>query len=76
MFKSEPTLKHHQTNVHIVPQALRPRPRHHPNAQATHMGSPNLEDDDTQHLGTSQYVSADGFYTEGHPILDGEHHDP
>jgi hypothetical protein len=74
-FKSEPTLKRHQTNVHVVPQALCPRPRHNPNAQpaqATQMEPPILEENDTEHLGPSQYESADGFYVERHPILDGK----
>jgi hypothetical protein len=36
------------------------------------MEPPILEENDTEHLGLSQYESADGFYVERHPILDGK----
>jgi hypothetical protein len=36
------------------------------------MEPPILEENDTEHLGPSQYEYADGFYVERHPILDGK----
>lgn len=78
-FKSEPALKRHQTNLHIVPEALRPRP---PNtsAQDAHIEPPHLEDTETQldepHVPQSESAPDqpyDGFSMERHPILDGEY---
>ena len=75
-FKSESSLKRHQTNKHVVPEALRPRRR--PNADTQDANSdPN--DADTQHPDTHtlpHYKTADGFDVERHPILDGERDPP
>src|ERR1700733_3191434 len=75
-FKSEPALKRHQTNLHIVPEALRPQRRPNANPQDAHLEPPHVEDTDTEDLGTPfppQYEIGDGFFVERHPILDGEH---
>ena len=74
-FKSEPALKRHQTNTHVVPEALRPQQRPNTNPQ-DNSEPPHIVDTDADHLGTPpppQYEMVDGFSVEKHPILDGEH---
>jgi hypothetical protein len=71
-FKSEPALKRHQTNLHIVPEALCPQQHPNANPQDTHSEPPDVGDIDAQQLDTPpppQYEMADGFSMEKHPIL-------
>ena len=78
-FKSESALKRHQTNVHVVPEALRPQQRLDEIPQDTHSEPPHVGETDAQHLSTPpppQYETADGFTIERHPILDGEYGPP
>ena len=78
VFKSEPALKHHQTVVHVIPDALRPpRTQHERRQESIDVQWPDglggsLPQDETRLRADGSYLN-DGLYTETHPILDGEY---
>ena len=70
-FKSEPSLRRHQTNKHTVPEALRPQWHPHIDIQDVDLEPPpHLYYADTQRFGTPppRYETVGGFCMERHPV--------
>jgi hypothetical protein len=74
IFKSEPALKRHQTVVHVIPDALRPRHAHHePHQEHADVQWPDEGSLPQDEMRADDSYPDDGLSTEMHPILDGEH---